>query len=343
MIPTITRTTTNVDRIVWNRRSIALWNGGRHQRLYTNRNVYTTPLSLSSSCVHVSDYRKQKELPIQKTLGNIHTYNRRLVNVSVLYRNFFSTSVANDQWSQSPPSQSSISSAINTEEKEPVELCIEEKLSAADTASEDPSLNVDPTIRQKLRAQYDKKKQAYRENLVELRESAKDHYREYREHPTQTAKKDAKSISSMIREYGPVFIGTYIACYFTTLGLLFAGVQSGVLDPVVLFHWLGQTAADTAASTATSAATGSITEAEATAAAATSTVQLVVDFLGSHDFTKPYAPYIEKNPAVANLAVAWIAVKFTEPVRLAASVTLTPRVARYLGHKPASKDEGKDE
>jgi hypothetical protein len=265
------------------------------------------------------------------------------VNVSVLYRNFFSTAVANDRWSQqSPQSQSNISSAVTTEEKNSVELGSEEKL-AADPASEDPTRNLagDPTIREKLRAKYDEKKQAYRENLVELRESAKDHYREYREHPTQTAKKDVKSISSMIREYGPVFIGTYIACYFSTLGLLFAGVQSGVLDPVVLFHWLGQTAADTA--TSASGATGSITEAEATAAAATSTVQLVVDFLESHDFTKPYAPYIEKNPAVANLAVAWIAVKFTEPVRLAASVTLTPRVARYLGHKPSFKDGGKAE
>jgi len=148
-----------------------------------------------------------------------------------------------------------------------------------------------------------------------FRDSAQGHYRDFREDPSQSARTGAKSFGNMLRLYGPVFVGTYGAVYFGTLGFLFTCVESGVLDPVTLFDWLGHGGAESAGETK-------------------STVDYVVQFMENHALTKPYAHIIEKKPEVANLAVAWIAVKFTEPVRLAVSMAVTPRVARYFGFSP---------
>ena len=64
------------------------------------------------------------------------------------------------------------------------------------------------------------------------------------------------------------------------------------------------------------------------------TVKLVIDFMEQYEFTSKYVHIVEKRPEVANLAVAWIAVKFTEPLRLATSLAITPRIARYFGIQP---------
>jgi hypothetical protein len=160
----------------------------------------------------------------------------------------------------------------------------------------------DPTMREKLRSR-----------LQDSRTAAAAQLQEFRDHPAQSAAEGAKSVSGMFRKYGPIFVGTYGCVYFTTLGLLFSGVQSGILDPLVLLGWLGQNPSEHGAETAT-------------------TVHLVVDWMEHHTVTKPYASYVEQNPAFANFAVAWIAVKFTEPIRLAVALTLTPRVSRFLGY-----------
>ena len=164
------------------------------------------------------------------------------------------------------------------------------------------------TFRTNLRARYRAKRNEYQCRAVDYRDTARTHYQEFKDHPRQSARDSAVSIRGMMQRYGPVFIGTYGTLYLSTLALLFGGVESGALDPVILFQWLGQ---------------------EQTA---DSTVQLVVDFMEQYDWTKPYAHVVERNPSVANLAVAWIAVKFTEPIRLALSVAITPRLARYFGY-----------
>lgn len=148
-----------------------------------------------------------------------------------------------------------------------------------------------------------------RERAAHFRESVHDHYTEFRQNPRGTTVSGAKSLGGMIKQYGPVFIGTYMGVYLTTLGSFYLGVQSGVLDPIVLFQQL------------------KITEVEAA-----SSVQLVVSFMEQHDITKPYAHIVEQNPYMANFAIAWIAVKFTEPVRLPVALAITPRVARWLGY-----------
>jgi hypothetical protein len=144
-----------------------------------------------------------------------------------------------------------------------------------------------------------------------MRDNAVGHYTEFREHPGESARQGAKTMGEMFRMYGPVFVGTYATVYVSTLGALYVGVQTGALDPVALFGWLGQDTGE-----------------------CHNTVDLVVDFMQKHTFTEPYAPSVEKHPHLANLAVAWIATKFTEPIRLAVALPLTPRIARYFGYGP---------
>jgi hypothetical protein len=163
-----------------------------------------------------------------------------------------------------------------------------------------------------------------RERAGELRTKAERNYREFRDHPAESARAGARTVGGMLQRYGPVFVGTYVSVYFATLGALFVGVQSGLLDPVVLFGWLGHATSDATGETA-------------------STVQMVVQFMRDHAITRPYADIVENNPSFANLAVAWIAVKFTEPVRLPVALYLTPKVARTLGYASQQQPEDEEE
>jgi hypothetical protein len=166
-----------------------------------------------------------------------------------------------------------------------------------------------------LKDQHEQQQKSMRDRFSDrasgMRENVSGHYADFREHPGESARKGAKTVGDMFRMYGPVFVGTYATVYLSTLGALFAGVQSGALDPMVLFGWLGQDTGE-----------------------CHNTVDLVVDFMQKHTFTEAYAPSVEKHPYLANLAVAWIATKFTEPIRLAVALPLTPRVARYFGYGP---------
>ena len=49
------------------------------------------------------------------------------------------------------------------------------------------------------------------------------------------------------------------------------------------------------------------------------------------------AQYLEVervNAKTGSFLLAWIATKFTEPVRLALTIAMTPRIARFLGRAP---------
>lgn len=125
----------------------------------------------------------------------------------------------------------------------------------------------------------------------------------------KAASKGARSASEMVKRYGPVFIGTYLSIYVTTLGTLYIGVESGVLDPAYIMSWISED--------------GETSK---------STVDIVAEFLEQYSWTKEYAPLVEKHPGFANLGVAWIATKFTEPLRLGATALVIPRIARYFGY-----------
>lgn len=128
-----------------------------------------------------------------------------------------------------------------------------------------------------------------------------------------------KSAGAMMKKYGPVFVGVHLSIYCATLGALFVGVDSGLLDPALMMQTLGS-------------ASDGTTETK-------DTVAYVVDWMKDHSWTASMAPWIEANPHFANFAVSWIAVKFTEPIRLPISFYFTPRVARWMGAKEQSEDE----
>jgi hypothetical protein len=201
----------------------------------------------------------------------------------------------------------------------------------------------DRSVSDRLRDRYHERSQALRHTVDDRREKIRHratHYRdsaavklkEFQDNPKQTALAGAKSFTAMLRMYGPVFIGTYGVVYLTTLSTLYAGVASGVVDPVALFTTLNiiPTAVVDAAATAAVDAGATI--------GPTTTVDLVYNFLDRHEITKAYAHYVQDYPALANFGVAWIAVKFTEPIRLPVAISITPRVARYIGYRPQDKD-----
>ena len=146
-----------------------------------------------------------------------------------------------------------------------------------------------------------KKKRSYRERAREgARKGAK------------VARKGASTASEMIRQYGPVFVGTYFSIYLFSWAAIFCGIDSGLLDPVQIMSWI-------------------TTSGDAAAEESKSTVHIIVEYMETYEITKPYAPSVEKNPHFANLAVAWVANKFTEPVRLMATLGIVPSLARHFG------------
>jgi len=73
---------------------------------------------------------------------------------------------------------------------------------------------------------------------------------------------------------------------------------------------------------------------------AASAMKDLVELLESYTLTRPVAPMVEEYPWTANFAIAWIATKFTEPIRFGATVVLTPPVARFFGYRPTPSVKG---
>ena len=145
------------------------------------------------------------------------------------------------------------------------------------------------------------------------------------------AKKGAIGVRDMIQKYGFTFLGTYFSVYFGTLGALFAGIDSGLMDPATLMDsvsWIPGIHIG-----------GGGEDGEGTK----TTVDLVVQLMQKYEFTKPYADAVAENPHTANLGVAWIATKFTEPIRLGASIAIVPKVHKALGRDVPKDDEGECE
>ena len=149
-----------------------------------------------------------------------------------------------------------------------------------------------------------------------MRERATQHAR----NSAKVARKGAKSAGEMMKQYGPVFAGTYFGIYWATLGLCYGGIDSGLIDPLTVIQFIKSNS-------------------DAASDSAPTTVAYVVEFMEHYSLTAPYAPYVAKNPHFANLGVAWIGVKFTEPVRLALAMAVVPRVARYFGREKKEEED----
>ncbi|KAL3778676.1 hypothetical protein ACHAW5_000464 [Stephanodiscus triporus] len=147
----------------------------------------------------------------------------------------------------------------------------------------------------------------------------------------------------LFKKYGMVFVGTYIAVYWTVLLTFYIGLDSGILDPDFLsqvFKVSKDVAVETADIIGPTGSGASMEEAATAYADEVTTditkdkrtlVDIVSGYLNNWEWSKKYADHLAENPHLANLAVAWFMVKFTEPVRLAAAVMVTPKVAKALG------------
>ena len=139
------------------------------------------------------------------------------------------------------------------------------------------------------------------------------------------AKKGAIGVRDMIQKYGFTFLGTYFGLYFGTLGALFAGIDSGLLDPATVMDsvsWIPGI---------------HIGVGDGDGEGAKTTVDIIVELMQRYDFTRQYADDVANNPHTANLGIAWIATKFTEPIRLGASLAVVPRIHRALGRDTLEK------
>jgi hypothetical protein len=134
------------------------------------------------------------------------------------------------------------------------------------------------------------------------------------------AKKGVLSAKDLVQRYGPVFVGTYLSVYVVTVAGFFVGVESGVLDPAYILSM--------------------VTSNEE---AAKSTVEMVTEFMDNHSWTKPYVEVVARNPEMANLGVAWIAAKFTEPVRLVVTAAIVPKIARTFGFAAPTSETTDDD
>lgn len=128
-------------------------------------------------------------------------------------------------------------------------------------------------------------------------------------------------IMSYPRKYGKTFIGTYLSVYVLTLGSFFGAIDSGLMDPATLAQielpWHS----------------GRVANAESAADAKefTTAVELVASYMKKYQYTEPYADCVENNPHLSNLAIAWVATKLTEPIRLFVSLGISHRVSKALG------------
>lgn len=177
--------------------------------------------------------------------------------------------------------------------------------------------------------------------------------------PTQKSEGDHGELDSLpasqrarllFKKYGMVFVGTYLSLYWAVLLTLFFSLDSGILDPDVisqLFKVSKNFACETADIIGPTGMGHSMDEAAAAYANEVTTeisndkrtlVDIVTGYMQKWEWSKQYADRVSENPHLANLAVAWFMVKFTEPLRLAAAIMVTPKVAKALGRDVDSSD-----
>jgi hypothetical protein len=130
------------------------------------------------------------------------------------------------------------------------------------------------------------------------------------------------SFVGLFQKYGWTFFGTYMSIYVTTLVSLYASIDTGLLDPTTIANidlpWH--------APSGTAAQDADVREFHSTA-------EFVGSYLEKFSWTKQYASYATQNPHTTNLALAWIATKLTEPIRLAVTLAILPSVSKMVGKK----------
>lgn len=129
------------------------------------------------------------------------------------------------------------------------------------------------------------------------------------------AKQGMSKVKILMAKYGYFFVGTYLSVYIGTVYTLYFLIDNGLVDPSSLSipNWFPFA--------------HSSEDEDATL------VSIIADLADNFEFTKKYVDSIKKRPEFVNLGIAWVATKFTEPIRLGVSIFLTPKIARLFGRE----------
>ncbi|EEY61676.1 uncharacterized protein PITG_02010 [Phytophthora infestans T30-4] len=119
-------------------------------------------------------------------------------------------------------------------------------------------------------------------------------------------------LKDLWRKYGIVAIGTYLSMYGAVLGSMYLAIDQGWLRTNRRTSSKGEGQSD-----------------ESFNLVAT-TNKWIAEDLG----IAQYLEVEQVSSKTGTFLLAWIATKFTEPVRLALTIAVTPRIARFLGRAP---------
>ena len=153
--------------------------------------------------------------------------------------------------------------------------------------------------------------------------------------PNEQAVTHKQKIQQLVQKYGSTFVATYLGIYVTTLVSLFSLLESGAIDVDFLSH-VGEVVKgywSISSSVDPSPLSDGATETTSAQEAKPKLVENMTAYLSKYEWLNLGIKEKLKDPHVKNLAVAWFIVKFTEPVRLAATICLIPRVAVLFGKK----------
>jgi hypothetical protein len=106
------------------------------------------------------------------------------------------------------------------------------------------------------------------------------------------------------KKYGVLSIGTYLGIYAVTLSSIFLALDNGVF---------------------TTAAFG-MGDPHETVRTMAATIEHYTGYEGIPN-------YLRENPRVGTFALGWVMTKFTEPVRIAATVVAVPSLAKFFASK----------
>jgi len=153
---------------------------------------------------------------------------------------------------------------------------------------------------------------------------------------TRKAKGGYTSLSNLVKFYGWNFIVIYLSVYIITLGSLFVGLDSGLINSETLQNiqlplWSSAaTETNSVVNTVFSDGTPNSVELSKDSPVekcSKSAVELISTFLEGFEFTLSYVRLIKENPHISNLAIAWVITKITEPIRVIFVLSIVPRVS----------------
>ncbi|OQR90543.1 hypothetical protein THRCLA_22538 [Thraustotheca clavata] len=138
--------------------------------------------------------------------------------------------------------------------------------------------------------------------------------RRYASNVAQAEEKPAHfgKLKALWKEYGVVAVGTYLSIYGVVLGSMYAAIETGVLS--------------TKKEEPRKEGEPESTESSLNIVTATNKMMDWTNSIGIGQ----YLDIPEVNSKTSAFLVAWVATKFTEPLRFGLTLMITPRVARLL-------------